>query len=210
MQSSLIAFQRLDGSCGIKMLWPIVLPFKITLCLFAAVVAAMTLSAPLLKWRRGKTFLNTVLLGLVAFIPSCAAINTVLDKHRFGVFHYATFDEVADFRVERYLPPTSNDITIEKTASGFRAKFHIKESELVAYLDDLWTRYGDRSAVARSDSQNGSSANPEGFMFYFKGLDWPPLTDATLFKGPVADNGAGCWIWYSKSQGIAYERAGYW
>jgi hypothetical protein len=192
------------------MLWPIILPLKITLCLFAAVVAAMTLSAPLLKWKCGKTFLITALLGLVALIPSCAGIMTVLDKHRFGVFHYATFGEVADFRVERYLPPTSTDITIEKKAMGFRARFNIKESELIAYLDDLWKRYGDRSIDTRTDFQSGSIVKPEEIEFHFKDLGWPPLADATLYNGPRASNGAAFQIWYSKSQGLAYARAGYW
>jgi hypothetical protein len=192
------------------MLWPILLPLEVTFLLLAGIVVAMTLMAPLLKWKRGKTFLIAALLGSVAFIPSCAAIMTTLDKHRFGVFEYSSYDEVDDFRVERYLPPTSTDITLEKSASGFRAKFRIKESDLIAYLDDLWSRYGDRSAVTRAESPNGSVVNPDEFKLRFGDLGWPPLLDAHEYRGPVARNGAGFSIWYSKSKGLAYECAGYW
>jgi hypothetical protein len=192
------------------MFWPIVLPFKITFWLFTGILATATLLAPLLKQKRGKLFLITALLGSVAFVPSCAAIMTLLDKHRFGVFQYSTFDEVNDFRVERYLPPASTDITIDKSTMGFRAKFHIKERDLVAYLDDLWARYGDRSTIARTELQNEAPTSPEEFKLNFGDLGWPPLANAIEYRGPVAPNGAGFAIWFSKAESIAYERAGYW
>jgi hypothetical protein len=38
----------------------------------------------------------------------------VTDEQRFGVFEYTSFDDVNDFRVERYLPTAATDITIDK------------------------------------------------------------------------------------------------
>jgi hypothetical protein len=192
------------------MLWPLVLPIEIAFWLIAGIVIATTLLASPLKWNRRKTFLVAASLGIVAFVPSCAAIMSVLDKHRFGVFQCSTFGEVDDFRVERYLPPTARDITLDKYAAGFRARYRIREDELQAYLDDLWARYGDRSTTTRRELQNDPIADPETFNLHFGDLGWPPLAKAKEYQGPVAGNGAGFSIWYSKSEGIAYERAGYW
>jgi len=87
--------------------------------------------------------------GFVAFVPSCTGIMHVLDGHRFGVFTYATFDEVDDARVERYLPPTATNITIHKQAIGFRARFTITQAQLDAHLDEAWRRYDDGAAIRK-------------------------------------------------------------
>lgn len=150
------------------MLWPIVLPFAITAC----VLLTLVFVAPVVKWRRVPTSIGMTLLSLIAFVPSCTGIMRILDADRFGVIEYASFDNVDDFRVERYLPPPATNITVDKYAQGFRARFTISQSQLDAYLDDVWRKYGDR--------------------------------------GPTAGNGAGFTIWFSPSEGVAYQRGSYW
>jgi len=132
----------------------------------------------------------------------------VIDARRFGVFEYAAFDQVADWRVERYLPQTATGITLEKKLGGFRARFRIDETGLRSYVDASWHDFGDRSVVKRENiSEVRGSEFPRGL---FGDLGWPPLSDAKCYSGPIGGNGSGFEVWYSPSQKIAYERAGYW
>ena len=103
------------------MLWPIILPFQITACVFASVIIIATLAAPLAKLKRLPTFFAMMILGFVGFIPSCSEIMKIIDAKRFGVFSYASFKDVNDFRVERYLPSDAMQITLDKYPQGFRA-----------------------------------------------------------------------------------------
>ncbi|WP_148080025.1 hypothetical protein [Roseimaritima ulvae] len=188
------------------MLWPIVLPSKITACVLLALVFVVTV----VKWRRVPTFIGITLLSLIAFVPSCTGIMRILDADRFGVFEYASFDNVDDFRVERYLPPAATNITVDKYAQGFRARFTISQSQLDAYLDDVWRKYGDRSVVSRGEMLAMETVDEQSHQLYFGDLGWPYLDDANEVHGPTAGNGAGFTIWFSPSEGVAYQRGSYW
>lgn len=74
------------------MFWPFILPIQLTAGLISLLIACVTLAAPLLRWRRTTTLCATFLLGLLAFIPSCLAITSVLDAKRFGLFDYEAVD----------------------------------------------------------------------------------------------------------------------
>ncbi len=192
------------------MLWPLILPATLTACIFAGVIACMTLVAPLLKFRRLPMFLITCLLGLLAFVPSCTGVMAVVDARRFGLFTYKTAADVGDFRVDRYLPPTATNITLHKHAQGFRARYTISEAELMSYLDDLWARYGHESVTERGQLSQGKDIGTETHRLAYGDLGWPYLPDAVEFHSPTAANGAGFSVWFSPSKQIAYEDAGYW
>ena len=192
------------------MFWPIVLPFKITACILLALTVLVTLAAPLMKLRRTPAFFGALLLSLLAFVPSCAAIMGIVDQKRFGVFDYATFNDVNDFRVERYLPPAASDITVDKYAQGFRARFSISQTELDAYLDSVWDSYGDQSVVERGEMSVMDIVDSESHELIYGDLGWPHLEDATELYGPTAGNGAGFSVWYSPTKGVAYQRGSYW
>lgn len=192
------------------MLWPIILPFKITACVLLALIVLATLASPLVKWRRAPTFFVVTLLSFFAFIPSCATVMHFVDAKRFGVFDYASFNDVDDFRVERYLPPAATSITVDKYAQGFRARFTISQTQLDAYLDSVWDSYGDRSVVKRREMSSMDIVDAESHVLYYGDLGWPHLEDATEFFGPTAANGAGFSVWYSPSKGVAYQRGSYW
>ncbi|TWU22966.1 hypothetical protein Pla52o_24990 [Novipirellula galeiformis] len=134
----------------------------------------------------------------------------VLDTKRFGVFDYETFDEVDDFRVERYLPPDATNITVDKYAQGFRARFKISQTNLDAYLDQVWRSYGDQSVVERGEMSAMRVVDEESHDLYYGDLGWAHLGDATEVYGPMARNGAGFTVWFSPSKGIAYQRGSYW
>ncbi len=120
------------------MLWPFILPIQITLWLLIAVVTTALACAARFRWKLGRTLAWAILIPGIAFIPSCTAIQWVLDAQRFGVFEYETYAEVKDFRVERHLPPAATDITLEKFPNRNRARYKIAESDLRVFLEGQW------------------------------------------------------------------------
>jgi hypothetical protein len=188
------------------MLWSAEWPFQITAFMWAVIIVAATCYAPKFGKRRGSMALLMMLLGFLMFVPSCMFIQTIAAPFRFGIFHYDNFAEVNDWRVGRYLPDPARDITLEKPAhtNGFRAKFKISKAELENWFDESWARGQEISVDTREEAQKIVATED------FSDLGWPPLPDAVQYVGPIKSNGAGYIIWYSKSQGIAYEDAGYW
>jgi len=192
------------------MLWPIVLPFKLTVVALCTLTLLATSVAAIRGRRIGRTFLFSAVGSLLAFVPCCVVISSVLDRYRFGTFQHSNFADVDDFRVERYLPPAARDITLNKQASRFRAKFRIERSELDDYLDEVWALYGDRSVATRGELTKSDPTDPETHRLHFGDLGWPMLPDAFEQHGPMAGNGAGFSIWYSPQTGIAYQSGYYW
>jgi len=193
------------------MLWPIVLPFKITLGLLAAIVVLLTALASALKWKRGKVFGVASLVACLAFVPSCTGIMAIVDSQRFGTFQCENFADVNDFRIERYLPTQARDITLNKCAQGHQATYSISESDLRDYLDGQWDRYGQDSASSREELNDGSrvSADAYDFQFDYDDLGWPAF-DAVRFHSPVEEDGGGAIYYFDPATGTAYHRAGYW
>jgi hypothetical protein len=193
-----------------RMLWPIVLPFQITSGILAALVAVGTVINPIRKWGRPKTFAVLTIVAFVLFIPSCIGVNTIVDAYRFGTFQYASFDELQDFRIERFVPSTARNITVNKYAMGHKAKYTISESELKSYLDQLWDAHGEKSAIARKDLKDQSVVTPETIKTNFAGLDWPALENAVEYHSPVESDGGGATYYFSRELSVVYHRAGYW
>jgi hypothetical protein len=193
-----------------NMLWPIVLPVQLTFWIMLSMIVVSTLLAVALKWKPIRVFLGSIALAFVAFIPSCTGIMSVLDARRFGVFQYATYAEVQDFRIYRYLPVSAHSITLEKTAMGHRAKYSISEPEMRDYMDRLWKECGEGSAIARSDLNEGEIVKRDEIEYQFRELGWTPLTNAIRFHSPVQGDGGGAEYFLDASSGTAYHRAGYW
>ncbi|MGB7346114.1 MAG: hypothetical protein WBD20_17990 [Pirellulaceae bacterium] len=192
------------------MLWPAVLPFQITVCVIAAIVCSVTIVAPMVRWKRLPTFFASLLLGALLFIPSCIGVMNVIDQRRFGVFQHANFPEVDDFRVERYLPPAATNITIDKQAQGFRAKFSLTRKQLDTFMKDVWDAHGDADVSPAEETAEPRTVDAGFQQMKYGDLGWPHLPDAIEFGGPYASNGAGFSIYYSPSQQVAYQHAGYW
>ena len=192
------------------MFWPIVLPLTITCCLLAAFIALMTALAPILKWKRGTLFGLSLLLALIVLIPSCLGIMSLMDSRRFGTFQYSTYADVKDFRVERYLPTSARNITLNKLASGHRAKYSISETELMAHLDRLWDESGERSSISRDDMNDGVRVPAESIEHIFKDLGWPSFYKAIKLHSPVQRDGGGATYYFDPISGTVYHRAGYW
>ncbi|TWT80527.1 hypothetical protein CA13_19720 [Planctomycetes bacterium CA13] len=192
------------------MLWPIVVPFKIAFWSLTGFVAIVTLTAVVFKWRVGKAFLIAFVLAVVAFVPLCSGIMSIMDAKRFGVFSYDTYAEVKDFRIERYLPTTARDITLDKFAMGHRAKYTITETELRDYLDQLWLEADGPFAIPREELDDDDAATYDEFDYRFEGLNWPPLEKAFEFHSPVQSDGGGANYFFDPTSNTVYQHAGYW
>lgn len=83
------------------------------------------------SWRR---YLWVPIITLFAFIPTCSGIKLIVDKFRFGEHSYNDHNEIGDFRVKRYLPSVSSNLSVYKTASGFYATYRANESQLVEWM----------------------------------------------------------------------------
>jgi len=120
------------------MLWPLVLPFQITISLLMALVVLLTALAPIVKWKRGKMFGISLAFGCLAFIPSCMGIMAIIDSRRFWILKYDFAPEVNGFRVARHLPAKARNISLRKFPAGHCAKYSISKADLLSYLDALW------------------------------------------------------------------------
>jgi len=192
------------------MFWPIILPLKITFWLLVGIVLVGTLVSPVLHWKRHKTFWIASLFACVVFIPSCVGITFVLDARRFGTFQYDTFSAVQDFRIERYLPTSARDITLQKFGAGHRAKYTLTQPELTAYLDALWRKADGYSSMTRDELDDGATLAFAEFAHNFAGLDWPALETVVQFHSPVQANGGGATYYFDVTSNVVYHRAGYW
>ncbi len=169
------------------------------------------LLAPSFKWKRSKTLGISLLLALIAFIPSCTGIMFVVDNFRFGKFYCQHYSEVNDFRIERFLPNTATNITLHKQANGHHARYEISKSEFHAFIDGLWKQYGAYSTAKRDELYGeGKLATQEDFELDFQPLDWKPLANALRYHSPIEADGGGATYYYDDGAGIAYHRAGYW
>ncbi len=192
------------------MLWPLELPVKITFGILIAFVFLATVGSKRMKWEPRSTFAISLLIAFLGFIPSCIVVMKIVDARRFGVFEYDSFDEVQDFRVERFLPPAARKITLKKSFIGHHAKYLISESELKSYVDGLWDRYGKNSVVPRSKFKDGEPVKGEEIEMDFQGLNWPRMKEAIRFYSPTEDDGGGATYFFDPASGTAYHRAGYW
>ena len=195
------------------MFWTVVLPFKITFWLLAAMLLVVTLLAPRFTWRRTRTFLIGSLIAVVGFVPSLIGVHTVVNAFRFGHFQHASFSEVNDFRIERWLPPDATDISLFKNhgGNGYRARFTINEDQLIEYLDELWQAHAHHSAIQRHEfTDDGKETSGSGHFGEFQRLGWNPKPGAIIYYSPVEGDGGGATYYHDRSSGITLQRAVYW
>lgn len=193
------------------MFWPVILPFQITCGILIVAVVALTALASPKNWTRGKTFLNYSAIAIVAFIPSCASIMMAVDAVRFGDFTYVSFDDIPDFRSQRYLPEVAVDIQMRKHSNGYRARYSISAQDFESYLDHLWEKYGEHSAVKRGGfDDEGDSVSPESFNRIFGNLGWNCPTNAVVYYSPGERDGGGATYYVDAESGLVFQRTGFW
>ncbi|MBX7258258.1 MAG: hypothetical protein K1Y02_17985 [Candidatus Hydrogenedentes bacterium] len=190
------------------MLWPLVLPAKITFWLLLVVLIVSTIAVQ----RYYKKGMRALTIGtgicILLFIPCCIGVQTIIDPYRFGVFTYPDFLSVKDFRVERYLPDTATNITIDKYPEGFCAKFSISKQNLDEFFERQWSERGKEAKNPRESPKPNDEL--EFVNRQIASLGWKAPDGSIGYRGPRASNGAGFTLMYNEPEGIAYELAGYW
>lgn len=194
------------------MFWTITQPLEITCWLVGAAFFAATVYA---IWSKSLTWKFVCLLLAIlplAFIPSCIGVQYVLDEFRFGLFHHSNFDEVRDFRIERYLPPAARNIDLFKNygGNGFRAKYQISHDELMKYLDETWEQWGERSAISRSDLARPDQSFADLELREFSDLGWALQGEVEILRSPVEADGGGATYYHDPKTGSTLQRAVYW
>jgi len=194
------------------MFWPIVLPFQITIWLFLVILVAAVFYAICSKRTTWKVVCISFGLALVAFVPSCAGVGLVLDNFRFGYFQHAAFDDVNDFRIERYLPTESCDIELFKSfnGNGYVAKYEIAYGSLKGYVDGMWECWGQHSAVSHSEFQRSQATYSEMVLPEFSDLGWSLEGEVVIFHSPVEGDGGGSTYYHELETGVTLQRAWYW
>jgi hypothetical protein len=186
---------------------PFFFPFVIILCIATVALVAIGMCAPAFgrsRWHSVKLMLPFV---AIAFIPSCFGVIKVVHHFQYGKFHYAEPSEVRDYSIRGWLPTEASNIEVDSYPQGFRAKYSVAKHDLDQWFNDYWNKFGQYSAIDRVPVEQ---LDPNSLDINFGDLDWPVLPDVLFYEGPSAQNGAGFSIWFSESQGIAYEQAGYW
>ncbi|QDU45017.1 hypothetical protein Mal52_35050 [Symmachiella dynata] len=193
------------------MLWPIILPIQITFGVLLVVVVVLTACASPKSWGRIKTCSWYSTFALLAFIPSCTGIMMVVDAVRFGDFRYASFDDIPDFRSQRYMPEAATDIQIRKHANGYLARYKISADDFAVYLDELWQEHGQHPPFEPSEfAKNGDPAYPEKFDLTFGELGWAFPENATVYKSPREADGGGATYYVDITAGLVFQRTGFW
>lgn len=75
-----------------------------------------------------------------------------VDAFRFGDFSYSAYDQIPDFRSQRYMPESATDIQIRKHANGYLARYTLAADEFNLYLDGMWQQYREDSTVEREST----------------------------------------------------------
>lgn len=196
------------------MLAPVVLPFQITVALFAVLwcLGAFTLRTP-------KRIAWLSLAALLLFIPSCTGIMAIVDLQRYGRFNYADASEIPhDGYIE--LPESAKDITLYRNGAGHWAKFKIDTTTLRAWIDDrralqpdLYQYHDDDEWLAKPrNTQAQDERNQEQQVFANRFPDSGWVYDPMMVRVRVtrSKRGSGYTLWHLSATGDTYLNASYW
>jgi len=194
------------------MLWPFVLPLKLTLVVLAGMFLATLHVGKKRSWNAIPTFMLAVLAMPVLVIPVGFVVGSVVDCFRFGMFHYADFQEIHDFRIERYMPPVATNIDVYKhySGNGYRARFRISQTDLDTWHQQFWDEHGEFSVANQSSVDEREPVSEDDFRRWFGDFEWEQPSDLLTYTSPIAGNGAHYKIWYSPSQERAFLTSCYW
>lgn len=200
------------------MLWPLILPFQITLGFFLALNLVLLFLPKTWKWRSRHPFIWGLLAMFLLFIPSCAAVKYVIDPYRFGWASYPDFPSIRDFRVERYIPKTATEIKVFRHphGNGYFGQFKVSQSDLIAWHATQWKHFYDLEKGVVPDqppteSEPSTEPDPSEVEKVFQPpMEEKPPEDLIAFFGPLPPDQARYVILFSPSRQIAYVRGPYW
>ena len=137
------------------MLAPLVLPFQITIAVFAILwcVGALALRTP-------KRIALLSLAVMLLFIPSCVGVMAIVDSQRYGRFDYADASVIPD---DGYieLPMNATDITLYRNGAGHWAKFTIDTPSLRSWIDERRSLRPDLNQYHDDDEWLAKPTDPQ-------------------------------------------------
>ena len=194
-----------------SMFWSLVLPFQITCVVLLGAVIVLTRFASTQVRSRAKTFFLYSGIASILFIPACTGIMEIVDVIRFGDFSYASYDDIPDFRSQRYLPTGATDIQMRKHYNGYFARYRLSSEDFNSYLDELWQKYGEYSAVERGEMHDDDeSVDQKSFDRTFRGLGWDCPADANVYHSPSEGDGGGATYYVDTVSDLVFQRTGFW
>lgn len=177
------------------MLRTFVLPFQITAGIVLAILVVGLFVLSVLRVKGRWPYEALVALLVVASVPLFLAINAVMDRVRYGEFHYATVTQIEDPYIR--LPPSATQIELFKFAHAHEAKFQVESGNLKTWLE-----------------QEGATLEPGFdpmlFKHRFKESGWEPEDGLIEYQGPSLSRGARFTVWHHPKSSRTYLKAWYW
>jgi hypothetical protein len=176
------------------------------------VVLVATFAAPRFGGSRLRVLGWSIVLAVVAFVPSCTVVMRAANFARLGVGHYDNVAAIWDTRFKRWLPEEATDIVLHKHIQGYDARFRIDQKSLDDWFDQCWANATEK-ARERTEPTVDRNFDPAEMEQRFGALaDRNPQEAATwvVYQGPERLNWAGATTWFDEESGVAYQDVGFW
>ncbi|NUM56158.1 MAG: hypothetical protein HUU46_21165 [Candidatus Hydrogenedentes bacterium] len=190
--------------------WPSMLPAKITLAILAGIVLTATIVAQRKRRKGTRVFAFGAFIAIVVFIPCCIVVQKFTDPYQLGVFVHQDYHDVRCDFARIFLPETATDITVDQQINRHVAKFVISKPQVEAWLDQQWATRGKQSIKPRASKNEHRELGPEWWVERARELGWQVPSDLVAYDGPFWQSGASATIFFSESEGFAYQVAYYW
>ena len=115
--------------------------------------------------------------------------------------HFASFSDVPEPHIKRFLPPNAVNITLNLQRNGHFANYKVAEEGFINFLNVLW---------GKDKWEKGNGVGKKEMAKQFQKLGWDPLENAIIYSSPIQPNGAMTHYYFDSKAGIAYENTGYW
>jgi len=130
---------------------------------------------------------------------------TLIGKHSFR-----KTAEIADSRINPWLPPQATEISVVSLRNGHYARYKVEEGHFTKFLDGLWEADKGKSAHKRDEMEEGGPGNPESLAKRFDPAAQKPAGNFKVYYGPSKRSAAMTTYYYDRETGIAYHDRGYW
>lgn len=202
------------GKRGAALIWPVILPIKITcgLLVFTAIIAGVLKYKQQSKRANLKFFAYLTVASIIMFIPSCMGVQLIVDQFRFGSFSYKKYEEIKDFRIYRWMPTNAKNLQLFKrySGNGYLAHYEIEESKIIGYVNNLWEKYGDKSASERSDFKDEGKLVKTSELGVFTSTNWKIPAKVKKYYTPRELDGGGAIYYFDPKTSLVLQNAVYW
>lgn len=115
--------------------------------------------------------------------------------------HFATFSDILEPQIKRFLPPNAVNITLYRQRNGHFAHYKISEEDFINLLNVLWEK---------DKWEKGKAVSKKTMAKQFQKLGWDSLENGISYSSPIQPNGAMTTYYFDAKADIAHENTGYW